>query len=119
MMADFPQDIIELRYFSDNWGPFSFNFGNLLPPGLNLSHIDLKVYVGDVNPASNLSEATEITDEIIDSDMLPLIDKNTVLVYFKYPTSGNLKGVKATLLFEFTLDTPARHVAYFQYVKIA
>jgi hypothetical protein len=117
-MADFPQDIIELRYFSDNWGPFSFDFGNHLPPGSNLSHVDLKAYAGAVNPASDLSEATEITSEIIDSDMLPLIDKNTVLVYFKYPTLGELKGIKATLLFEFTLDTTARHVAYFQYVKI-
>lgn len=115
-MADFHLSVIEIRYYADNWGPYSFDFTGFLPSDAIITGAVVKAYIGDVQPTSNLADFTEITEDIIDTDMGEFVEDKVVSVYFKYKET--LKGEKATLLFELTLESGAKNVAYFQFVKI-
>jgi len=109
---DFPNDTIEIRYFSDEWGPFRFDFSDSLPDGTALSSCDVKCYTGKVKPGDDLT--TEITEDIIDT---VTVHTDAVSVTFQYP-GDTYKGTSNTLLFEVTLDSGAKHVFYFYKVKV-
>lgn len=110
---------IDLRYFSDNWGPFNFDFTNLLPSGATISDCDVTAYLGAVTAKSDSSAFDDVTAEIIDSDHVPaVVDDTYVNVWFKYPSDLTLKGERATLVFEITTDSGAQHPFYFRSVNI-
>lgn len=111
---------IDLRYYSDDWGPFSFELSDALPSGDTLSAVTVKAYLGQVKPTATLSQETDMSSEIIDPDYTPQVSDDTkVLVKFKYPASvSTYKGKKATLIFEITTAAGAKHAFYFHSVRI-
>jgi len=115
-MSDFQATTIELRYGTDNWGPYEFDFTDLVPEGLSIDSVDVKAYVGIVKPSADLSDETEITSDIIDDDVVPSVSNNVVSVYFCY--SETYKGEKATLIFYVTSTTGAVYPFYFNSVVI-
>lgn len=116
-MADFPSGTINIRYNTDNWGPYSFDFTNSVFSGDSVSDVTVKAYLGNVKPTDDLDDETDLTTELIDSDFPPSVSDNVVSVYFKYP-GDSYKGNKITLIFEITLTGTGVHPFYFQYVKI-
>ncbi|MHC4950702.1 MAG: hypothetical protein ACYTEU_06910 [Planctomycetota bacterium] len=125
-MADFDQTDIEIGYFTDNWGPYSFNFpiasapsanNGILPYGTTIQSVDVKAYEGSVNRKSTLADESEITG-LIDTDYTPTIDGgDTIQVKFAYPGTA-FKQKKATIIFELTLSSTAQKAFYFQFVRI-
>jgi uncharacterized surface anchored protein len=125
-MADFTQTDIELDYYTDDWGPYSFNFpiassatanDGLLPYGTTIQSVSVNAYQGNVNRKSTLGDETEISG-LVDADYTPTISgDDTVLVKFAHP-GASYKTQKATLIFELTLSNGAKNAFYFQYVRI-
>jgi len=125
-MADFTQATIEVGYYTDDWGPYSFKFpitssltanDGLLPYGSTIQSVSVTAYQGSVTRKSTLSEETEVT-ALIDTDYTPQISgDDIVLVKFAYPAIS-FKAQKATLIFELTLSTGAQKAFYFQYIRI-
>lgn len=126
-MADFTAQTIEIGYFTDNWGPYSFNFplasaidenDGIIPYGATITSVDVKAYQGNVTRKSTLADETEITG-LVDTDFTPSIDGtgDTVAVKFAYPGTS-FKSQKATLIFELTLSNGAEKAFYFQYLRI-
>ena len=110
---------IDLRYFSDNWGPFNFDFTNLLPSGATVTACEVKAYLGAATAKSDLSTFDDISSEIIDPDHAPAVAEDThINMWFKYPADTTLKGERASLVFEITTDSGAQHPFYFQSVNI-
>ena len=121
-MADFDQETIEIGYYTDGWGPYTFKFpiatsvtanDGLIPYGSTIASANVKAYQGNVKRSSTLADETEIAD-LIDTDHAPIIGDDTVKVKFEYPGT-DFKGEKATLIFELTLSTGGMKSFYFQY----
>ena len=126
-MADFTQRNIEIGYFTDNWGPYSFKFpiatgvsenDGAIPYNSTIASAAVKAYQGNISRKSTLSEETEIAG-LVDTDYAPNINTagDTVDVKFAYPAT-TFKSQKATLIFELTLSTGAEKAFYFQYLRI-
>lgn len=113
-------DNIDLRYYADDWGPYSFEFADALPESDTIDSVTVKAYLGKVKPTATLSEETDMSSEIIDSDYTPQVSNNTaVLVKFKYPAAvSTYKGEKATLIFEITTAAGGKYPFYFHSVRI-
>ena len=118
-MNDFSNEDIEIRYSSDQWGPFNFDFTDLLTVSTEIiASVTVRAFVGNVKPGSDLTAFTEITDDLIDADEVPVVvDDTTVDVVFEYPGS-DYANQKATLIFEITTDNGREHPFFFQYVRI-
>jgi len=109
---------IEVMYYTDLWGVYSFDFSNALPTGDTISAVTVNAYVGNVRHRSNLSEFTDISASLIDPAYTPqIIDSTKVYVKFQYP-GNTYANEKASLIFEITTDSGAKHPFYFKYVKI-
>ena len=116
-MADFGEESIDIRYNTDLWGVFKFDFEPCLPDGAVISSVAIKAYQGNVGPKSTLSEETEIAT-LVDDGYVPTISNDTeVNVKFQYP-GDSYKGQKATVIFEITTSAAAVHPFYFKYLKI-
>lgn len=120
-------DNIEIRYNSDNWGPFKFSFADALPTSAAIATCGVLAFTGKVKPASTYSSPTlyagltNVTSLLIDPDYTPQVIGDTdIYVKFKYPGGDYSKGVKHTLVFTMTLSTPvdAKHAFYFHSVKV-
>ena len=126
-MADFDEQSIDIRYYTDLWGPFLFKFpactsatanDGSLPYSASIATVSVCAYIGNVKPSSDLSEFTEITGDIIDPGYAPVVQDNVnISVKFQYPGDTH-KGEKVTLIFQLSLDTSAQHPFYFQYLKV-
>lgn len=125
-MPDFDSEIIEIRYSTDLWGPYRFNFpicssatagDGAIPFGDTISAVTVKAYLGNVKPSSVLTDFTEITTSVIDPGYAPTFGNDYVVCKFQYP-GDTYKGEKVTLIFELTLSSGAKHPFYFQYLKI-
>lgn len=125
-MTDFEEVDIEINHFSDNWGPFVFNVDSasaqiandgLIPFGSELNSATVRAFVGTINEGALLSEYTEITTELIDTDIPVAVTANTIMVYFKYP-GVSYKGKRITIIFEVTLSTTAKQAFFFHSVVI-
>ena len=125
-MSDFELKDIEIRYFSDDWGPFSFNFPSsssqsaedgAIPFGDTIAGAAVKAYTGNVKPGMDLGDQEDLTSVLIDSTKPPVVSPNNIQVYFNYPGSTHTNK-KATLIFELTLTSGAKHAFYYTYVKI-
>jgi hypothetical protein len=125
-MADFTQVNIEIGYYSDNWGPYAYNFpiassisanDGVLPYASTIQSVAVTAYQDNVKRTSTLADETEVTG-LIDTDYTPTISgDDTILVKYAYP-AVSFKGQKATIIFELTLSTGAQKAFYFQYIKI-
>ena len=126
-MTDFTQGSIEIGYFTDNWGPYSFKFpiasavdenDGAIPYGSTISSVDVKAYQGNISRKSTLADEIEVTG-LIDTDYTPTINGtgDTVAIKFAYP-NVSFKGQKVTLIFELTLSTGATRAFYYQYLRI-
>ena len=108
---------LEIRYYTDEWAPFYFDFVDSIPSGSVLSAVTVEAYSGKVTPRSDLAAETEVTATIIDGDYVPtILDDTFVVVKFQYAAAR--KGEKATLIFKLTLDTGGMHPFYFYPVKV-
>lgn len=125
-MADFTEQSIEIRYYTDAWGPYQFSFpaktsltdeDGVLPVGATLATADVKAYLGNVSPSSDLTEETEVTADIIEPGSVSIIDDTNVQMKFQYP-GDTYKGQKVTLVFELTTDGGAKYPFYFKYLKV-
>ena len=126
-MADFDEQSIDIRYFTDLWGPFLFNFpactsaianDGVIPYSASIATVSVCAYIGNVKPLSNLSGFTDITSDIIDPAYTPVVqDSVNISVKFQYP-GDTYKGEKVTVIFQLSLDTGATHPFYFQYLKV-
>lgn len=118
MSTDFTLGSIDIRYSTDNFGPFTFEFENSIPSGDSIASVAVAAYSGNVKPKSTLSDFTEITDLLIDTDVAPSVFGSIVSVYFSYP-GDDYKGTKATLIFTLTFNNNTGvHPYYFRYVHI-
>ena len=60
-MADFERASIDIRYYSDEWGVYSFNFSPGLPTGSSLATpIYVQGWVGNIGPTSTLASETMV-----------------------------------------------------------
>jgi len=126
-MLDFDEQSIDIRYFTNLWGPYSFAFppcssatanDGVIPYGTTIQTVSVKAYIGNVTPSATLASETDITATLIDPAYTPVVSADTnVLVKFQHPGVA-YKGEKATLIFELTLDTNAKHPFYFKYLRI-
>lgn len=117
-MVDFDEAEILVRYYTDQWGGYTFDFANALPSSATLASVSVRAFVGNVKPSSDLSEFTEITTDLIDPAYTPATyDGTKVLVKFQYP-GVDYANQKASLVFEVKTDGEARHPFIFKYVKI-
>ncbi len=125
MATDFSMTV-EVGYYTDNWGPYGFNFpiasaatanDGLIPYGTTIASVDVSAYQGNINRKSTLSDETEVTG-LIDTDHAPSVSGgDTVAIRFANP-AVTFKGQKATVIFELTLSTGAQKAFYAQYVRI-
>ena len=118
-MADFPfTETIELRYFTDLWGTYLFEFENAIPAADPIVSVTVKAYIGSVKSSSTLSGFTDVSANIIDPGHAPQIQNDTqVLVWMQYP-GATYKDEKVTLIFELTLNSGAKHPLFFPYIKV-
>lgn len=109
-------DDIELRYFSDEWGTFLFDFTDALPASAVISEVAVKAYLNIIKPSADIASLATITSDIIDSDYTPeVVNSTQVAVKFNYTEAR--KGTKATLIFELTTEGGAKHPFFFHHVK--
>jgi hypothetical protein len=118
-MPDFERKTIEVRYYSDDYGPHNFDMEEALPGGTILASVNVKSYLGKVDKESTLADETETTSELINDSKSIAVSDFVISVFFEYPTTAGWKsGQKHTLVFEITLDNDAKHNYYFQYVRV-
>ena len=120
-------DNIIIRYYTDLWGPYLFKFppctsstsnDGAIPYGTTISAVTVNAYSGKVKPSDDLATKTDISSVLIDPSYTPVVVNDTqVSVKFQYP-GDSYKGTKATIIFELTLNTSAKHPFYFHYVVI-
>jgi len=109
---------IDVMYYTDLWGVYSFEFVDALPTGDVISAVTVNAYIGNVRHKSTLSDFTDISADLIDPAYVPqIVDGTKVYVKFQYPGSA-YANTKASLIFEITTDSVAKHPFYFKYVKI-
>jgi len=82
-MADFDKTKIDIRYYSDEWGVYSFNFSPGLPTGSTLATpIYVQGWIGNVGPTSTLASETMVEN---------LIDPEFTIATYDGPTNVILK----------------------------
>jgi hypothetical protein len=117
-MADFAEESIEIRYFTDLWGVFQYEMSPLLPTNAIINAVAVRAFIGNVKTNADLSGETEITSDFVDPSYAPVITDDTVInVKFQYP-GVTYRDEKVTIIFEVTTNASAKHPFYFKYFKI-
>lgn len=114
---DFNADI-ELRYFTDQWGPYSIDLTGGLPDGVIIVGVDIKAYAGRVEPKADLTDLTDLAGEVIEAGSVNY-SESSVWWRMQYPPEASLKGQKLTLIFEVTTSDGGRHPFYLYKVKVS
>ena len=132
MARDFPLGRVNVRNAatagsSDLWGPHLWNFpactsatanNGMIPYDTTITVIDLRAFLGNAKPSSDLTEFTEISTDLIDPGYAPqVVDGVNISAKFQWPGDAH-KGLKATLVFLLTLSNTAIHPFFWQYVHI-
>lgn len=112
-MMDFNQGEIVVRYYSDLWGPFSFNFSDALPDGDMIVDCTVRSFFGRVKASTDILSLTETTSDLIDGT---LASGTSVDVKLQYP-GASLEG-KHSLVFEVTTIAGAKHSFFFYKVVV-
>src|SRR4030042_37906 len=118
---------IIVRYYTDEWGIYRFNFpacssetanDGAIPYNSTLATVSVFAYLGKVTDTSVLADETIIAD-LIDPIFTPIISGNFyVNVKLQYPTAVSYKGKKATLIFQISLTGGGTYPFYFYPVII-
>ena len=108
---------IELRYFTDEWGPYSVDLTGGLPDGDTIADVTIKVYSGRVTPAADLTDLTDLASQVIENGSIGFSDLS-VWWTMQYPVDAALKSQKFTLIFEVTTSTGGKHPFYLYRVKV-
>ena len=117
-MADFGEENIEIRYFTDLWGVYQFEMSPLLPANAIINTVTVRAFLGNVKSNTDLSGETEISSDFVDPSYSPVITDDTVInVKFQYP-GDTYRDEKVTVIFEVTTNASAKHPFYFKYFKI-
>ena len=118
-MADFDQGEIEVRYFTDLWGAYSFDFSDAIPAGDTIKTPTVRAFIGNVRDSATLASFTEITTNLIDPSFTPATADSglTVLVRFQYP-GNTYTNNRVSLVFELELHSGAKHPFIFKYVRV-
>ena len=117
-MGDWVDYDINVGYYTDNWGSYIFPFTNKLPAGDVLSSVTVKAYKGaNIDRTANLSTYVSLTTSLIEAS--PVISSSglNVAVKFQWPTS-TYKGSTATIVFEITTASSAKHTFYHHHVVV-
>lgn len=112
---------LEICSGMDNWGPYHFKVpistsatanNGTIPFDTEIASVDVQVFQGIANKSSVMSDFTEITPLVLDSDRpADILDGDTIAIWFQYPGVG-YKG-RMTIVFTVTLDTGAVRPLYF------
>ena len=115
---DFESGRIEIGENATDWGPFTFDFDDGLPDGINISSVTVKSYLGRVSKSNDLSDETETSAELVPT--AATVSASIVSVWFTLPTTTAWLDAAHTLVFEFTTDNTqaGTHVAYFYRVQV-
>ena len=116
MSHDFPTGSIDIRYNSNEYGPFGFDFTDALPSGITVSSAVVRSFSGTVKREDDLSDKTETTSSLIETASTT-VSSPYVYVYFQFPTT-TYTNASHTLVFELTLSNSAVHSFIFRYVKV-
>ncbi len=125
-MADFEAIDIDINHYSDNWGPFIFHIPSatsqeandgLIPFGSTLSSTNVRAFVGIIRTGAPLEDYLEVTDNLVDTDVPPVVEANLIRVYFCYP-GVEFKGKQITIVFESILSTGAKQAFFFNSVIV-
>jgi len=114
---------IEIRWDSNDWGPYTFDFEDSIPTGHTIATATVRAFQGKKKPLDTFASPTgggltDVTALLIDPDYTPAIIGNyQVAVKFKYP-GDDYKGERMTLIFEITTDGAAKHPFYYHTVNI-
>lgn len=114
---------IDIRYYADNWGPFSVELTDTsgvtgIPSNESISDVTVKMYEGKVKPDVDLTGLVDVSTAIIESDSVSWSGKD-IYWEMKYPVdSTNYKGKKFTIVFEVTTSGGRKYPFYLYYVKI-
>ena len=123
-MPDFPATStggtptsIEVRYNTDYWGVYSFNFENAIASGATIGAVTVRAFEGTVRTSDDISDQTEISALLIDPGYTPQISGGTsVLVRFQFP-GATYTDAKATVVFEVS-SGGGTYPFFFPYVRI-
>ena len=118
MALDFDREKIEIRYFTQDYGPYIFDFEDALPSSTTIASVTLKSYLGKIDPSDDLSGETETTSECVDAFKTAVNGDYGVAAYFDFPSTVAWQDQKHTLIFELTLSNAAKHPFYFQYLDV-
>ena len=121
MPVDFPKKTIDVRYATENYGPYNFDFEDALPGGINLVNVNIRSFLGIITENSDLSAETESTTELVDSALSVINGNHTVDLFLNYPSTAAYIGQNHTLVFEVTTSAAgntATHAFYFHRVKV-
>jgi len=113
-MSDFPPGTIEIRSYSDNWGPFVFDMTDAIPSGDTIASFTPKAYAGEVLSTGTLSNYTEITSALIETDPAHSVSGDDLKVYLKWPGTSYI-NTTATLVFEVTYTLQTGKQRYYFY----
>ncbi len=110
--------LIDLRYSTDEWGPFSIDLDRGLPEGESVSDVTIKAFSGRIFPTDSISGLTDIAAQIIETGSI--INTGTQIQWkMQYPSDSTLKDTKATLIFEVTTTGGGEHPFYLYAVRIS
>jgi len=99
-------------------GPYTFSFNQAIPHlSVTIAAVTVKAYSGKVRPKDSLDDFTEITSSLIDPDYPIVANGTDVYIKFQWP-GDDYKGTKATLVFELTFSSGAKHPFYFYALEI-
>lgn len=115
-MADFDVSI-ELRYFTDNWGPYSIDIASAVPSGAAITDVTIKAYAKNVTARTDTSQLSEIQDQIVESGSVSF-SGTQVFFSLQYPADETLKGKRCTLVFEITVTGGRQYPFYLSAVSI-
>jgi len=110
---DFPLGTILIRYYSDQWGPFVFDFSDAIPDGETITACNIRSFFGKVRFSDHINDFTESTTNLVDSSQ---VENNTVKVRLQYP--GELLKGNHSLVFEVTTASGGKHSFFFYKVVV-
>jgi hypothetical protein len=115
---DFETGRIEIGHNASGWGPFTFDFSDGLPDGINISSVTVKSYLGRVGKDDDLSAETETTSELVAT--AATVSSNVVSVFLTLPSTSSYFDAAHSLVFEYTTDNvqAGTHSAFFYRVQV-
>ena len=111
---DFKVDYIEVRAYSDKWGPFYWDVSNYIPSGDVLSAVTVKTYQDDDSSDNDGDDTTSLLVEPSTETVVAADDQ--VYCEFQYPGVASVGLHRVELQATFT--SGAKHTYKFGYVRV-